>query len=128
MVCLGPGDVTLGACDFFFRVVYGGLRFIDLGNEFRNLQDGKYLSLMNVVPNVNVDVPDIAGHLGMQLDVLVGDKLAGNRKRIGNRLLLHRRNGGVRYMLVVCAAAAWRTGPHSPRDQDGNQETHNHEC
>ena len=38
---------------------------------------------------------DIAGHLGVQFDVLVRDELAGNRKRSGDRFPLDWSDCGV---------------------------------
>ncbi len=61
-----------------------------------NLQDGQHLSLVNVVADVDVDVLDVARHLGVQLDVLVRAELAGDGKRIGDGLALDRSDGGVR--------------------------------
>ena len=76
-------------CDFFLRVVYGCMRLIDLGDEFWDLQHRQHLSLVDMVPYVDVDMSDVAGHLGVQLDVLVGNELAGDGKRSGNGLPFH---------------------------------------
>ena len=103
MVGLGPRDVALRARDFFLRVVYGRLRLIDLGNEFWDLQHRQHLSLADMVPYIDVDMADVASHLGVQLDVLVGNELAGDGKRSGNGLSLRHSNRGVRYMFVACA-------------------------
>ena len=91
--------------NLFFRMMHCGLRLIDLGNQFRDLQHREHLSPVDVVSDIDVDVADVAGHLGVQFDVLVGDKLTRYRKRSGNGLALNRNNRGVRGMVAVCARA-----------------------
>ena len=76
--------------DFFFRVVNSGLGLVDLSHQFRNLQYGQHLSRVNVVADIDINIADVAGYLGVQLDILVRNELAGDGQRSGDRLALHR--------------------------------------
>ena len=97
VVGFGARDVAVRALDLFLGVVDGGIRFIDLRDEFWNLENGQHLAVVHAVADVDIDLLDVSGDLGVDLNVLVRNELARNRKLVGDRLTFGDGDGGARW-------------------------------
>jgi hypothetical protein len=82
---LGARDLMLRAGDLVFapaKLRYGTFQ---LCIQFRDLQDRKSLASLDLVADINVDVLDVAGHLGMNVYNLIRLELAGEIQGMCNR-------------------------------------------
>jgi hypothetical protein len=91
-IALLPLNFLLGSMDCCLCLIY-------LSDEFRNFQDSQYLSFMNPIADINVDLTDIAGYLSVQIHVLIREELTCNGKRIGNGAAFRPRYRNVRWLL-----------------------------
>jgi hypothetical protein len=58
-------------------------RCCNLGVEFRNLENCEYLALLDPVTYIDVDAPDISGHLSVKIDLLIRLKLTSHGQGTG---------------------------------------------
>ena len=84
VVGLGSRYVAVRALNLFFGMMNGGLGLVYLRHQFGNLEDSQHLALTNMITDIHIDILDVAGNLGVQLDVLVRAELACDGKRCGN--------------------------------------------
>ncbi len=70
-------DLILCPCYLGLTVLHGGLRLGHIVLHFRNLQDRKKLSLLHAVTDVDINLLDIPGDFGHQLDFLIRFELRG---------------------------------------------------
>jgi hypothetical protein len=76
--------------------LHHGLRPFYLRGHLRDLKLGKQLSGAYPVPNIDIDLLDIAGNLGVNLDFLKGEELSRHFKPIRKRrarYVYHGRSG-----------------------------------
>ena len=71
VVGLGPRHFALSALNLFFGVMHGSLGLVDLRHQSREFPAPPALVPVHAVADIDVDVLDVAGHLGVQFDVLV---------------------------------------------------------
>ncbi len=130
IVGFGTGYVALSALNFFLGMMHRCFRRIDLGHQFGDLQDSEHLSLADAVANIDVNVADVAGDLGVQFDVLIGNELSSDRKSGGHGLALDRSDGSVgdifpgvwRAAGVAFATGARPLGKHDCGDDTQNRD------
>ena len=82
MIGLCARNRAFRAQDILLAALDCGLRFIDLRHQFGDIQVGQHLAFAHPVANIDIDVPDITGHLGMKFHLLVGQQLACNLKPV----------------------------------------------
>ena len=84
IIRLLPGHIASQPGNLILRLAYTGLRTGHLGLELRDLQHSERLSLANTIPDIDINMPDIAGNLAVNIDLLKGLKDAGDSKLLGD--------------------------------------------
>ena len=76
----GSGAVQLlfGSLEILLAAFYIGVVLLKLLLEFGNLQHSEQLTLFHVRAPIHVQFLDVPGHLGVDVDLLVGLKLRSN--------------------------------------------------
>jgi hypothetical protein len=74
---LRPGHIVLSADDFILSLTHCGNRPLHLRLQLGNFKDGDRLPFPDLVPYIHVNVLDESRDFGMNIDHLVGLKLAG---------------------------------------------------
>jgi hypothetical protein len=59
------------------------LRRSDLGIEFGDLENGQHLAILDSIPYINVDAPNITRHFGVKIDLLIRLELTRYGQRTG---------------------------------------------
>ncbi len=80
---LGSFEVGLGAVDFFLTAATGGLVLRDLVLQLRRLEHREQLSSGDAIADVDVNRLDVAGDLGVNVDLLERSELRRQRERLG---------------------------------------------
>ena len=94
MGCYRTVDLFLCAIDLFVALVYLMHCLLELCFELRHFENCESLSLLDDIADVDVDFLDVTSDLGVDLDVLVGKKLAGDGELVGDGLTLNDGNSG----------------------------------
>ena len=68
-----------------------------------------------MVADVDVNVLDVARHLGVQFDILVRNELAGDGKCVGDGTTRHRSDGRERHVVARSAVFPWDEPPARTR-------------
>ena len=86
---LGAPDFMLGADNFVAALGYLRDGALQLGLQLGDFEHGEGLALMDAVADVDVDVADEAGDLGMNIDDLIGLELTGQGEHLVDVADLH---------------------------------------
>src|SRR6202021_3474241 len=70
--------VVLSARYFLLAVAHARISSLQLRCKLWDLENSEHLALVDVIANVNIDVLDIAGDLGVEFHFLVREKFARN--------------------------------------------------
>src|ERR1700690_126513 len=103
VVRFGAFDVLLGAMDGILAALNVGVGSGDLGAEFGNFENGKNLFIFHLVADVDVNVPDVPGNLGVNVNLLVGTERSGESDRAANRATSREGHGYGRKIRIFAA-------------------------
>ena len=120
-----------GAADLFLGAADGRVRARKLRRKLRNFQDRQRLALLHVVAYVDVDRADIAGHLGVHINVLERFEFTGDCQGAADAAAFHtghggRSLGGVRDGVIGIIRFRRRATYPAPRDKHCGDEDYGH--
>ncbi len=113
---------SLRAREILFAATDGGFVELKLLLQFGNLQDREKLPLAHVRAPIHIELLDVAGHLGVNVDFLKGLEFRGDLEGAGNILADGFDYGdarGVRW--IVCANLRSRAAAAGKRGQQGDR-------
>ena len=85
MFRLSSRDFMFSARNLVFASSKFRTRSPELSIQFRYFKNRKHLALVDLVAYIYIDVADIAGHFGMNVDDLIGLKLPSQIQLAHNR-------------------------------------------
>jgi len=93
--------------------------------EFRDFENGQYFSGFHVIANIDVDLTNVAGDLGVDVDFLIWQKFAGNLQSVRDGPAPHPRDGRAR-RVPHGRGGHGAAGVHSPCNERANQNAKRH--
>jgi hypothetical protein len=79
IIRLSIGDFALSSSNLRLAMSDLCLRRSDLGIEFGNLEYGQHLAVLDSIPYIDVDAPNIAGYFGVKIYLLIRLELTRHR-------------------------------------------------
>src|SRR5581483_5878642 len=86
-------QVTFCSPDRILRALASRVCSLHLRVKFRNLEHGEHLPGLDAVANVHINLADVSGNFGMDIDLLERPEVPGQGDGVSNRLTLHHDHG-----------------------------------